>query len=189
MRKSIHAALLLMTCAGLLAGNAGAQQTGTLKTITDTKTIRMGYLRESVPFSFVDQNGDPQGYSIELCKRVAAGVQQQLNLPDIAIKWIPVTLANRFDLVSSGGIDLECGTSTNSLSRQKQVDFSVMTWVDGGNFVFKASVGSDTWSRTMSLTAMALWFAGPPLLLFIVWLVTRRAPVAEREAERDYRIS
>ena len=110
----------------------------TLKTIADTKTIRMGYLRESVPFSFVDQNGDPSGYSIDLCKRVAAGIQQQLNLPEIAIKWVPVTLANRFDLVSSGGIDLECGTSTNSLSRQKQVDFSVMTWVDGGNFVVKA---------------------------------------------------
>jgi glutamate/aspartate transport system substrate-binding protein len=139
MRKSLQAALLLMTCAGPLAGSVSAQQTGnTLKTITDTKSIRMGYLRESVPFSFVDQNGDPSGYSIDLCKRVAAGVQQQLNLPDIAIKWVPVTLANRFDLVSSGGIDLECGTSTNSLSRQKQVDFSVMTWVDGGNFVVKA---------------------------------------------------
>ena len=66
---------------------------------------------------------------------------------------------------------------------------SISASVDGGNFVFKASVGSDTWSHSMSLTAMTLWFAGPPLLLFIVWLVTRRAPVAEREAERDYRIS
>ena len=66
---------------------------------------------------------------------------------------------------------------------------SISASVDGGNFVFKASVGSDTWTRTMSLTAMTLWFAGPPLLLFLVWLATRRAPVAEREAERDYRIS
>lgn len=64
---------------------------------------------------------------------------------------------------------------------------SLSASVDGGNFVVKAAVGSDTWSRSMSLTTMMLWFAGPPLLLFLVWLVTRRAPVPEHE--RDYRIS
>jgi ABC-type amino acid transport substrate-binding protein len=138
MRKLVYAVVLLVSC-GVLAGPAAAQQLkGTLKKIADTKTIRLGYLRDSVPFSYVDQNGEPSGYSIDLCKRVAAGVQQQLNLPDLSIKWVPATLANRFDLVSSGGIDVECGTSTNTLSRQKQVDFSLMTWVDGGAFMVKA---------------------------------------------------
>ena len=66
---------------------------------------------------------------------------------------------------------------------------SISASVDNGSFVLKASVGSDTWSRTMSLTSMALWVAGPPLLLFLVWLVTRRAPVAERESDRDYRVT
>ena len=66
---------------------------------------------------------------------------------------------------------------------------SISASVDNGNFVLKASVGADTWSRTMSITAMALWFAGPPLVLFLVWLATRRAPVVERDPERDYRIS
>src|SRR5262245_23471581 len=113
--------LLLAVCVALSQPVAAQQLKGTLQKIAETKTIRMGYLRESVPFSFVEPSGDPAGYSIALCKRVAAGIQQQLNLPDLAIKWVPVTLANRFDLVSTGGIDLECGTSTNSLSRQKQV--------------------------------------------------------------------
>ena len=139
MRRAFSALLLLASCAVLLAQPAAAQQLkGTLQKIAQTKTIRLGYLRESVPFSFVDASGDPSGYSIDLCKRVAAGVQQQLNLQELAIKWVPATLANRFDLVSSNAIDLECGTSTNSLSRQKQVDFSLMTWVDGGNFIVKA---------------------------------------------------
>jgi hypothetical protein len=66
---------------------------------------------------------------------------------------------------------------------------SISASVDKGNFVLKASVGADTWSHATSLTAMTLWFAGPPLLLFLVWLVTRRAPVSAREADRDYRIS
>ena len=66
---------------------------------------------------------------------------------------------------------------------------SLSASVENGNFVLKAAVGSETWSRSMSLTAMVLWFAGPPLVLFLVWLVTRRAPVSERDAERDYRIS
>ena len=64
---------------------------------------------------------------------------------------------------------------------------SISASVDGGNFVLKASVGADAWIRSMSMTSMALWFAGPPLLLWLLWLVTRRAPAAE--PERDYRIS
>ena len=66
---------------------------------------------------------------------------------------------------------------------------SISASVDSGNFVFKASVGASSWTQATSLTTMALWFAGPPLLLFLVWLVTRRAPVSEPEREHDYRIS
>ena len=66
---------------------------------------------------------------------------------------------------------------------------SLSASVDNGNFVLKASSGTQTWSGSTSLTTMALWFAGPPLLLFLVWLVTRRAPVSERDPDRDYRIS
>jgi len=68
---------------------------------------------------------------------------------------------------------------------------SLSASVENGNFVLKAAVGSETWSRSMSLTAMMLWFAGPPLVLFLVWLVTRRAPapVSERDPDRDYRIT
>jgi ABC-type amino acid transport substrate-binding protein len=69
---------------------------------------------------------------------VANGIQQQLGLPALDIQWVEVTSANRFDRVIDGTIDLECGTSTNTIARQKAVDFSLMTWVDGASFLVKA---------------------------------------------------
>lgn len=120
-------------------GGAHAQEPqGTLQRITQTKTVRLGYLKEGVPFSFAEEQGKPAGYSIDLCRRVAAGIQQQLSLPSLDIKWVEVTSADRFDRVVDGSIDLECGTSTNTVSRQKSVDFSLMTWVDGASFLVKA---------------------------------------------------
>ena len=110
---------------------------GTLKQIRDSKTIRLGYLKTGVPFSFFDQNA-PQGYSVELCKRVVGGIQQQLNLDALNITWVPVDEATRFDAVITGKIDIECGTTTNTLSRQEKVDFSLPIWVDGATFIVKS---------------------------------------------------
>jgi glutamate/aspartate transport system substrate-binding protein len=110
---------------------------GTLRTIARSKTIRLGYLKEAVPFSFAESAGKPMGYSIDLCQRVVAGLQQKLELPQIDVKWVEVNTANRFERVADGTIDLECGTSTITLSRQKQVNFSLMTWADGGSFLVK----------------------------------------------------
>jgi ABC-type amino acid transport substrate-binding protein len=119
---------------------AQAQETqGTLQRIAQSKTIRLGYLKEGVPFSFAEQPGKPVGYTIDLCSRVAAGIQQQLGLPALDVQWVEVTSANRFDRVIDGTIDLECGTSTNTVARQKTVDFSLMIWVDGASFLVKTS--------------------------------------------------
>jgi len=110
---------------------------GTLKRIKDTGVIKLGHLTQSVPFSYVEVDGRPTGYSPDLCMRVATGIQEQLGLAKLDVQWVPVTLENRFEAVNSGTIDLECGITTNTLSRQKQVDFSVMTWVDGANFIVR----------------------------------------------------
>jgi len=122
----------------IAAAQALAEPTeGTLRTIARSKTIRLGYLKEAVPFSFAESAGKPMGYSIDLCQRVVAGLQQKLELPQIDVKWVEVNTANRFERVADGTIDLECGTSTITLSRQKQVNFSLMTWADGGSFLVK----------------------------------------------------
>jgi len=113
----------------------------TLKKIKDTNTIVIGHPAASRPFSFVGEDGKPAGYSIDLCMRIVAGVQQQLGLRDLQVKWVPVTPDNRIPLLVKGTIDIECGSTTNTLSRQEQVDFSQLTFVDAGSLLVKASSG------------------------------------------------
>lgn len=122
---------LWVVCALLLAVGAQAQDTGTLKKIRDAKSITLGYRADSPPFSFAGPDGQPAGYSVDLCKRVAASLERSLG-GSLAIKWVAVTSANRFDQVTGGAIDLECGNTTVTLSRQERVDFSNLTFVDGG---------------------------------------------------------
>jgi ABC-type amino acid transport substrate-binding protein len=119
-------------CALLMTLAVQAQDAGTLKKIRDSKTITLGYRTDSPPFSFTGPDGQPAGYSVDLCKRVQASVERQLNVGPIAIKWVPVTASNRFDQVTNGSVDLECGNTTITLSRQERVDFSNMTFIDGG---------------------------------------------------------
>jgi ABC-type amino acid transport substrate-binding protein len=137
----VRLAVAALACALLtLPALAQSPSAGTLQKVVATKTLLLGYQQESVPFSFADTSGNPAGYSVDLCKRIAAGIQQQLNLPTLDVKWVPITLANRFEMVVAGKVDLECATSTNTISRQKIVDFSLMTWVDGGSFITPGNV-------------------------------------------------
>ncbi len=136
MLRTISLTLLASLGLGLMASPSLAG-TGKLEEIATSKTIILGHLPESIPFSFLDTDDQPKGYTVDLCKRVAASLQRQLGLERLDIKWVPLTLENRFEMVASGKVDLECGTSTNTIARQKIVDFSLMTWVDGGNFVTK----------------------------------------------------
>ena len=124
--------LLLALFGLLLACGAQAQTADTLKKIRDSKSISLGYRTDSPPFSFAASDGQPAGYTVDLCKRVVAGIERALGGGNLAVKWVPVTSANRFDQVASGAIDLECGNTTVTLGRQERVDFSNMTFVDGG---------------------------------------------------------
>src|SRR3954467_11579378 len=100
--KSFFAGLALM-CA-FAGSDVLAQSEGTLQTITRTQTIRLGYLKEAVPFSYADQDGKPAGYSVDLCQRIVAGLRQKLNLSKLDVKWVEVTTVNRFDRVADGTI-------------------------------------------------------------------------------------
>lgn len=108
---------------------------GTLGRIRATNTIRLGYRESSRPFSFVADDGKPAGYSVDLCTRVATSVGQHLRVPNLQITWVKVTVADRMEAVAGGTIDLECGSTTASLSRQERVDFSVLTFIDGGSLL------------------------------------------------------
>ena len=132
--------LLLATV--LLAGPAlGAELDGTLKKIKSANTITFGYRESSRPFSFVGDDGKPTGYSVDLCARVAESVAKQLALPSLQVKWVKVTVDDRMRSVTDGTIDLECGSTTAALSRQEEVDFSLLTFIDGGSLLVTDASG------------------------------------------------
>lgn len=113
----------------LAAGAAWAQESPTLRKIKETGVLSLGYRDSSIPFSYLDSRQQPVGYSMDLCMRVAAAVKQRLGLDALEIQLTPVTSATRLPLVASHVIDLECGTTTNNAERQKQVAFTVTTFV------------------------------------------------------------
>jgi ABC-type amino acid transport substrate-binding protein len=129
--------VLALTCLGA-APLLAAEPQGVLKKIKATKTITFGYSESAVPFSFVGNDNRPQGYSVDLCKRIADGIQQQLGLDELKIKWVKVDVSTRIVYVVKGQVDLECGSTTHTLTRQEKVDFSSMIFVDGGSFISKA---------------------------------------------------
>ena len=121
----------------VLVAATGASAQGTLEKIKSSGTINLGYREASIPFSYVGDDRKPAGYSVELCQRVAAAVKRQLGLAELKLHWVPVAPGNRTAKLLSGEIDLECGSTTNTLSRQEQVDFSLLTFADGGSLLMK----------------------------------------------------
>ncbi len=130
--------LPLATAAGLFAGPALAQElTGTLKKVKDTGTITLGHRESSVPFSYYDDKQQVIGYAMDLCNRVVEAVKRDLKLAKLDVKLNPVTSATRIPLMANGTVDLECGSTTNNLDRQKQVAFTITHFVTANRFVSK----------------------------------------------------
>ena len=129
--------ITILVGAGLIAGAAQAQQTGTLKKVKDTGTITLGVRDSSIPFSYLDDKQSYQGYSIDLCMKIVSAVQKQLGLSSLNVRMNPVTSATRIPLMANGTVDLECGSTTNNLERQKQVAFAPTTFVTANRLLAK----------------------------------------------------
>jgi ABC-type amino acid transport substrate-binding protein len=123
---------LLWLLAVAVAGQAQTL-TGTLKAVSETGTLKIGYRENSTPFAFTGSDGKPAGYSVDLCQEIATAVKQELKRPDLAVRWVPVTPENRIEAVASGAVDIECGSTSATLSRMEKVDFTLMTFVDGAS--------------------------------------------------------
>lgn len=124
--------LTTMAClaGAMLTATAEAQSPGdTLKKIKETGSITLGYRESSIPFSYLDSQQKPVGVSMDLCDSIVAKVKQQLNLPKLEVKQVAVNSSNRIPLVVNGTVDIECGGTANNAARQKQVAFSVATFV------------------------------------------------------------
>ena len=128
MRKSLTALVLCLSVAGL-AAPAHAQLTGTLQKIKDSGAITIGHRESSVPFSYLDANQKPIGYAMDLFAKVVDAIKAELKMPSLQVNYQAVTSQNRIPLMQNGTIDLECGSTTNSVARQQQVGFSVAYFV------------------------------------------------------------
>jgi len=139
MRRALATACWLLVGASLSLSPALAQDardplgalTGTLKTIKDSGTIKLGYRESSLPFSYLNKVKQPIGYSIDLCREVVEDVATELGGIELKIAFVPVTPGNRLEKVKSGEVDLECGSTTSSVQRQKDVAFSPTFFVAG----------------------------------------------------------
>ncbi|QJR14410.1 amino acid ABC transporter substrate-binding protein [Usitatibacter palustris] len=118
--------------AGLLvaAGSALAHDPDALADIKKRGTIRLGYSETSLPFSYKNKDGEAGGYSVEICKRIAASIQNQLKIADMKTEWVPLTPTTRLDAVAGGKVDMECGTTTVTIKRREQVDFTLPIFID-----------------------------------------------------------
>jgi glutamate/aspartate transport system substrate-binding protein len=117
-----------------------------LKSIVDNKTIRIAYRTDATPFSFKNEKDEPAGFSLELCQLVTNSIGQQFGLSDIKTEWVPVTVQTRFSAVSSGQADMECGSSTITLGRMKEVDFSNITFVESTGVVVARAANFHTFT-------------------------------------------
>src|SRR2546421_1570198 len=130
---------------GLVVTPSSAQElTGTLKKIKDTGAITLGHRESSVPFSYYDDKQQVVGYAMDLCTRIVDGVKRDLKLANLETNLNPVTTATRIPLIANGTVDLECGSTTNNLERQKQVSFTITHFVTANRFVSKKSANLKT---------------------------------------------
>src|SRR2546427_4348484 len=138
--------LLSMIATAIFATSPALAQdlTGTLKKIKDTGTITLGHRESSLPFSYYDDKQQVVGYAMDLCARIVEGVKNNLKVAKLETKLNPVTSATRIPLMANGTVDLECGSTTNNLERQKQVAFTITHFVTANRFVSKKAANLKT---------------------------------------------
>jgi len=123
MKRFASIALASLLSIALIAPAAAQELTGTLKKVKETGSFTIGYRESSIPFSYLDDKQQPIGYAMDLCMRVVDAVKADLKMPGLKVNLQPVTSSNRIPLLQNGTIDMECGSTTNSVQRQQQVAF------------------------------------------------------------------
>nr|WP_329956025.1 amino acid ABC transporter substrate-binding protein [Collimonas silvisoli] len=139
--SGLAVALALM----LSAAAATAHAEDALAKIRNSKTITIGYREASFPFSFLDQDKKPVGYAVDLCLKIADAVKQQLKLQQLNIAYVPVSSSNRIDMIASGKVDLECGSTTNNAERRKKVSFTIAHFMASSRMLVRVADNIKNW--------------------------------------------
>lgn len=150
--------VLPLLIASLVSTTAYAEElTGTLKKVKDNGVIVVGHRESSVPFSYYGTNQEVVGYAQDYSNQIVEAVKKKLDMPNLQVKLLPVTSQNRIPLLQNGTYDFECGSTTNNLARQKQVDFSNTFFVVGTRLLVKKDSGindmADLKGKNVSTTA------------------------------------
>ena len=134
---------ILLAAAFVLAATEGsaAELYGTLKKIKDNGQIVMGHRENSVPFAYMQSDGKPIGYTVDLCNKIIDRIKKTLNMPNLKVKLVPVTSQTRIPLLANGTIDIECGSTTNNLTRSKQISYLHVTFITGTKLAVKKGSG------------------------------------------------
>src|SRR5450759_1255260 len=163
--KIIIASAAGCIAAALLSAPVVAQElSGTLKKVKETGSITIGHRESSIPFSYLDDKQQPIGYAMDLCLKVVDAVKTELKLPNLKVNLQPVTSSNRIPLLQNGTIDMECGSTTNSVQRQQQVAFGPTYFVinvtaavkKSSNISALADLNGKTVSTTSGTTSVPL---------------------------------
>ena len=143
MSGILRAAFVVLMTGGLVAtGSASAQELyGTLKKVKESGVFTIGHRESSYPFAYYDEKGKPVGFAVELCERIAEAVKKELKMPGLQVKYLAVNSQTRIPLITNGTIDIECGSTTNNLTRQQQVDFTHITYVTGTRLLINKKTG------------------------------------------------
>ena len=155
--RSINKAGLAFAAAAVAFSVQAQDLTGTLKKIKDTGAITLGYRESSIPFSYLDDKQQPIGYAMDLCGKVIEAVKADLKMPNLKVNLQPVTSGNRIPQLQAGNIDMECGSTTNSVERQKQVAFGPTYFVINVTAAVKKNSGikslADLNGKTIAATS------------------------------------
>ena len=133
-------ALIVAACLSTSAAQAD-DLTGTLKKIKELGTVTLGYRDASLPFSYLNDAQQPIGYSIELCKKIVDQIKVKVGEPNLKTEYVSVVAATRTPLLINGTIDLECGVTTNTVERQKQIGFLLTSYVASAKYAVKKTAG------------------------------------------------
>ena len=136
--RTLFAALVLQAAIPVAFAEGG----DTLARIKAAKAINVAYAADSLPFAYTETNGEPMGYTIDLCKRVIAQVGRTVGVPNLKVNWIAASTPQRLELIASGKADLECGNTTQTMARLSKVDFSGLIFLESGGFLGRAGDGA-----------------------------------------------
>jgi ABC-type amino acid transport substrate-binding protein len=135
--------LRVLSIAAVAASLAVPAFADSLESIKSSGVLKVGFREDARPFAFVGQDGKPAGYSVELCDRIAANLAGELGLAGVNVEYVPIEAAERIEALESGKIDIECGSSTETLERREKVDFSLLTFITGAEMLTKKTSGID----------------------------------------------